>query len=40
MKKITLRKVYHALDRMAPRVSVPPDIAERARGAIEKMVKL
>ena len=40
MKKITLKKVYYALDRMAPRVEVPPDIAERARGAIEKMVKL
>jgi quinolinate synthase len=40
MKKITLRKVYHALDRMAPRVKVPPGIAERARGAIEKMVRL
>jgi quinolinate synthase len=40
MKKITLKKVYAALSRMAHRVLIPPEIADRARGAIEKMVKL
>jgi len=40
MKKITLRKVYTALDEMIHRVEVSPEISQRARGAIEKMVKL
>jgi quinolinate synthase len=40
MKKITLKKVYLALDQMIHRVEVPPAIADRARGAIEKMVRL
>jgi len=40
MKKITLKKVALALDQMIHRVQVPPEIADRARGAIEKMVKL
>ncbi|MGA2587342.1 MAG: quinolinate synthase NadA [Candidatus Aminicenantales bacterium] len=39
MKKITLRKVYAALDQMVHRVEVPPEIADRARGAIEKMIR-
>jgi quinolinate synthase len=40
MKKITLKKVYLALDQMIHRVEVPADTADRARGAIEKMVRL
>jgi quinolinate synthase len=40
MKKINLRKVYTALEQMITRVQVPPEISRRARGAIEKMVKL
>jgi quinolinate synthase len=40
MKKITLRKVCRSLEDMAPRIEVPSDIADRARGAIEKMVRL
>jgi len=40
MKKITLKKVVLALQQMTHRVQVPPDVADRARGAIEKMVKL
>jgi quinolinate synthase len=40
MKKINLRKVYTALEQMIYRVQVPPEISRRARGAIEKMVKL
>lgn len=40
MKKINLRKVLAALEQMIERVSVPPEISQRARGAIEKMVSL
>jgi len=40
MKKITLRKVFRALEDMAPRIEVRSAIADRARGAIEKMVRL
>jgi quinolinate synthase len=40
MKKINLKKVAAALEQMIYRVEVSPAIAERARGAIEKMVKL
>jgi quinolinate synthase len=40
MKKINLRKVRTALEQMIYRVQVPPEISRRARGAIEKMVKL
>ena len=40
MKKITLPKVLRALEDMVYRIDVPPDIADRARGAIEKMVRL
>ena len=40
MKKITLKKVALALEQMIHRVQVPPEIADRARGAIEKMVQL
>ena len=39
MKKITLLKVLHALENMEYRVEVPPEIARRAKGAIEKMIK-
>jgi len=40
MKKITLPKVLKSLQDMIYRVEVPKEIAERARGAIEKMVRL
>jgi quinolinate synthase len=40
MKKITLDKVYASLKEMKYRITVPQDIARRARGAIEKMVNL
>lgn len=40
MKKITLPKVLKSLQDMIYRVEVPPDISQRARGAIEKMVRL
>jgi quinolinate synthase len=38
MKTITLAKVYRALRDSVYRVSVPPEIARRARAAIERMV--
>lgn len=40
MKKITLDKVLYSLENMQYRVTVPSEIAARARGAIEKMVQL
>jgi quinolinate synthase len=40
MKKINLRKVRAALDRMVHRVVVPPAIADRAREAIERMIEI
>jgi quinolinate synthase len=40
MKKITLPKVAAALETMTHRVVVPAEIADRARGAIERMVRL
>jgi quinolinate synthase len=40
MKKITLPKVLKALQDMIYRIEVPSDISQRAKGAIEKMVRL
>jgi len=40
MKKITLSKVLKAIQDMVYRVEISPEISRRARGAIEKMVKL
>jgi quinolinate synthase len=40
MKKINLRKVLKSLEEMKYRVEVPADISRRARGAIEKMVRI
>jgi quinolinate synthase len=40
MKKITLDKVLRSLENRQYRIVVPPEIAARARGAIEKMVQL
>jgi quinolinate synthase len=38
MKRITLPKVAWALEEMEHRIAVPRDIADRARGAIDRMV--
>jgi len=38
MKKITLENVYWSLDEMQYRVTVPPDIAAKARRAIDRML--
>jgi quinolinate synthase len=40
MKKINLKKVLRSLEEMKYRVEVPLEISKRARGAIEKMVKI
>jgi len=40
MKRITLENTYQALEREAPVVRVPEDIAERARAPIERMLKM
>lgn len=40
MKKINLIKVLRSLEDMKYKVNVPPEISQRARGAIEKMIKI
>jgi len=40
MEKITPEKLLRSLDTLSPVVTVPGDIAEAARSAIEKMVKI
>ena len=40
MKKINLTKVFRALNDMIYTIEVPPEISQRARGAIEKMVQI
>ncbi len=40
MKKINLEKVLESLKEMKPQVSVPPEIATKAREAIDKMLAL
>jgi len=40
MKKITLDKVMRSLKEATYRVTVPSEVADRARGAIEKMLKI
>ena len=38
MKQITLEKVRNTLRDMAPTVEIEPDIADRARIAIDRML--
>jgi quinolinate synthase len=40
MKKTTLPKVAQALERMEPQIQIPPDIADRARNAVERMLEV
>jgi len=40
MKVTTLPKVLAALDKLQYRITVPPDVAARARGALERMVAI
>jgi len=40
MKKTDLGKVRDALTSLQPRITVPEEIAGRARGAIERMLAI
>ena len=40
MKMITLDKVLRALEELVYPVTVPKPVADRARGAIERMIAL
>jgi quinolinate synthase len=40
MKKTDLVKVRDSLKTLRPRITVPKDIADRARGAIERMLAI
>jgi quinolinate synthase len=40
MKKITLETILQSLKTLEPRVSIPPDIMDRARGPIQRMIDL
>jgi quinolinate synthase len=38
MKRITLGKILHSLQTLTTEVKVDPDVAERARRAVERML--
>ena len=38
MKRITVPKIRRALETMSHEVTVPPEIAERARRSVERML--
>ena len=40
MKKITLPKVLYSLENMKYQVTVPDEISQKAKGAIERMIQL
>jgi quinolinate synthase len=40
MKRITLPKILRALQEMEHRVEVEPEVAERARSAVERMLEV
>jgi len=40
MKKINLLKVLNSLENMVHKVEVPPKISQKARGAIERMIRI
>src|SRR5215468_4431719 len=40
MKRITLRKIRRALETMGPEVTVEPEVATRARRAVERMLAI
>ena len=39
MKRITLARIYESLEQLAPRVEIDPQVAERARRAVERMLE-
>jgi quinolinate synthase len=38
MKRNTLPKVLHSLEAMEYEVTIPPEVAQRARRAVERML--
>lgn len=40
MKRITLRKIHRALERLEPRIEIPAEIAAPARRAVERMLTI
>jgi quinolinate synthase len=38
MKRITLAKIRRALEVMRPEVAIEPEVADRARRAVERML--
>lgn len=40
MKKITLEKILWSLEDMQYRITVPPDVADKARRALERMIEV
>jgi len=40
MKKITLNDIVNTIESLSPEVRVPPDIQERARNAVERMIEI
>ena len=38
MKRITLPKIRRALETMAPQVTIDPEVADRARRTVERML--
>jgi quinolinate synthase len=38
MKRITLQNIRHALETMTHEVTVAPDIADKARRSVERML--
>jgi len=40
MKKITIRNVVKALERLEPKVVIPKDIMDKARRPLERMLEI
>jgi len=40
MKKITLERIFFSLENLEPVMNVPPDIADRARRSIQRMIEI
>ena len=40
MKRITLENVYEALLELKEEITIDPDVTERARQAVERMIKV
>jgi quinolinate synthase len=40
MKQITLPKILASLQSLQPRIEIDPDIIDRARGSVERMLAI